>query len=619
MIGHEGRHTTMKLTTLLWTLCASLLIAATTTTAAAQDRQSFEDRLADAQVGPVQIDGAVPLPYITWGGDVATFLANGGVETTPDSRFGRLGLNLKLTPGDDFSQQVRDYVEGRTPYLRGTFNMLALASGKLGADPRTKPVVFLQLTWSAGDHLVTRGDLNTIDDLAGKTIAIQENGPHVGMLYDILQTAQLDIADVDLRFVPNLTGDESPAALLQSDDSIDGAFVISPDMIALTGGLDSTGTGAEGTVEGAKVLVSTAQLSRSIADVYAVRKDYFDANRAEVEKLAAGYLAAVEELQQAKTQYDQTGRSSEYMAMLQTAQDIFGEDVLPTLEIDAHGLISDATFVGLPGNIAFFDDSGPTGFEGKMNAGLDLAAALGSAEVRAGFFEANFDYRRLAEQGGIEYRELENRERFAAEAIEQFPDEVLDDNTILAFTIKFEPNQTDFPVAVYGPEFARAVESAQRFGNAVVAVRGHADPTLALAQLVRSGLEKGILQRQRDGDGYAYFYDGKPLDLESTQQVVDLIETGAFDGGQNNPRQTLQAALNLSRARAQAVRDAVVQYAADQGVRLDPSQIQPVGVGVREPVVAKPTNQGEALQNMRVEFRLVKVPAETLTEGDFDF
>ncbi len=609
----------MKLTTLLWTLCASLLIAATTTTAAAQDRQSFEDRLADAQVGPVQIDGAVPLPYITWGGDVATFLANGGVETTPDSRFGRLGLNLKLTPGDDFSQQVRDYVEGRTPYLRGTFNMLALASGKLGADPRTKPVVFLQLTWSAGDHLVTRGDLNTIDDLAGKTIAIQENGPHVGMLYDILQTAQLDIADVDLRFVPNLTGDESPAALLQSDDSIDGAFVISPDMIALTGGLDSTGTGAEGTVEGAKVLVSTAQLSRSIADVYAVRKDYFDANRAEVEKLAAGYLAAVEELQQAKTQYDQTGRSSEYMAMLQTAQDIFGEDVLPTLEIDAHGLISDATFVGLPGNIAFFDDSGPTGFEGKMNAGLDLAAALGSAEVRAGFFEANFDYRRLAEQGGIEYRELENRERFAAEAIEQFPDEVLDDNTILAFTIKFEPNQTDFPVAVYGPEFARAVESAQRFGNAVVAVRGHADPTLALAQLVRSGLEKGILQRQRDGDGYAYFYDGKPLDLESTQQVVDLIETGAFDGGQNNPRQTLQAALNLSRARAQAVRDAVVQYAADQGVRLDPSQIQPVGVGVREPVVAKPTNQGEALQNMRVEFRLVKVPAETLTEGDFDF
>ena len=51
--------------------------------------------------------------------------------------------------------------------------------------------------------------------------------------------------------------------------------VITPDMLALTGGLDSTGTGAEGTVEGAEVLVSTAQMSRSVADVLAVRKRLF--------------------------------------------------------------------------------------------------------------------------------------------------------------------------------------------------------------------------------------------------------------------------------------------------------------------------------------------------------
>ena len=43
------------------------------------------------------------------------------------------------------------------------------------------------------------------------------------------------------------------------------------------GGLDGVGSGAEGTVKGARVVISTAQLSRSIADVYVVRKDYFDA------------------------------------------------------------------------------------------------------------------------------------------------------------------------------------------------------------------------------------------------------------------------------------------------------------------------------------------------------
>ena len=601
------------------------LAALAASPALGQDRQSFEDRLADVRVGDVQGDGQsapLPLPYITWGGDVATFHANGGAQTTPDSIFGQLGLKLELTAGDDFEQQVRAYLEGQTPFLRGTFNMLALASGKLGQDPRTKPVVFLQLTWSAGDHLVTRGGgLDTIDDLRGKTLALQESGPHVGMLYDILRTAQLDIADVNLKFVPNLTGADSPAALLRDDPSVDGAFVISPDMLALTGGLDATGTGAEGTLDGARVLVSTAQLSRSIADVYAVRKDFFDAHREAVEKLAAGYLKASAQLVAAKRPYDQTGRSPAYVAMLQTAQDIYGEDVLPTIEVDAHGLVSDATFVGLPGNIAFFtDDASATGFAAKQKAGLDLAQTLGYADVRAGFFEPNFDYRALAERAGVEYRQPEGRERFAAETVEQFPDEVLQGNTILAFTIDFEPNQTEFPAAVYGPEFQRAVESAQRFGNAVVAVRGHADPTLVLAQLVRAGLDKGILQRQQQGGGYQYYYDGRPLDLESTAQVVELVETGAFDGGgEQNPRQTLQAALNLSRARAQAVKDAIVAYAQDQGVTLDASQIQPAGVGVREPLVAKPTNQAEARRNMRVEFRLVKVPAETLTEDDFDF
>ncbi len=81
----------------------------------------------------------------------------------------------------------------------------------------------------------------------------------------------------------------------------------------------------------------------------------------------------------------------------------------------------------------------------------------------------------------------------------------------------------------------------------------------------------------------------------------------------------MQAALNLSRARAEAVRDSVVEYARKKGLNLDKSQIQPVGVGIREPFVAKPRNMDEAKQNMRVEFRVVRVPAEATKAGDFDF
>ena len=129
-------------------------------------------------------------PFIFWGGDVATFVANGGLETTKDSILARQGLNVKLTPGDDFDQQVKDYLDNKSPFLRGTLSMLGQASDKLNAKPETKPVVFLQLTWSAGDHLVGRSDFKTLNDLKGKKIALQKGGPHVGMLNDILRTAQ---------------------------------------------------------------------------------------------------------------------------------------------------------------------------------------------------------------------------------------------------------------------------------------------------------------------------------------------------------------------------------------------------------------------------------------------
>ena len=81
----------------------------------------------------------------------------------------------------------------------------------------------------------------------------------------------------------------------------------------------------------------------------------------------------------------------------------------------------------------------------------------------------------------------------------------------------------------------------------------------------------------------------------------------------------MQAALNLSKQRAEQVLSAVSKYASDKGVKMDASQIQPVGVGIREPFIAKPSNLNEAKQNMRVEFRIIRVPAEATNASDFDF
>ena len=75
---------------------------------------------------------------------------------------------------------------------------------------------------------------------------------------------------------------------------------------------------------------------------------------------------------------------------------------------------------------------------------------------------------------------------------------------------------------------------------------------------------------------------------------------------------------NRTRKRAEEVRNSVIAYAKAQGLEIDASQIQPVGVGVREPIIPVP-NQNNADVNRRVEFRLVRVEAEAVSESDFDF
>ncbi len=153
-----------------------------------------------------------------------------------------------------------------------------------------------QLSWSAGDHIVGRKTIRTLNDLKGKKIACQQGGPHVGLLYDSLAAAKLTKNDVQIIWVSDLTGDKGPAEAFRKDATIDACCVITPDMIGLTSGMDKVGSGAEGTVEGARVVNSTAQMSRSIADVYAVRHDWYEANKATVDKFVAGYLKATEDL-----------------------------------------------------------------------------------------------------------------------------------------------------------------------------------------------------------------------------------------------------------------------------------------------------------------------------------
>lgn len=605
-----------------------LMVCVSAVPSMAQTGQSFSDQLGPVQVKPVKSGPQVESPFMTWAADVGLFQANGvSLTTQPGSIYSKLGINLKFYRENDFNNQVKDYMTGRTPFLRCTYSMLGPASEVLNRDPRTKPVVFLFVSWSNGDHLIARKEIKSLNDLKphnGKKarIALQKGGAHVGWLYELLQTAQINISDVDIVWANEMVGPGSPPDLFRKDNSIDAAFAITPDMLGLTSGIDAVGTGAEGTIAGAHVVVSTMQMARAIPDIVAVRSDWYKDNADFVKKYAAGYVKAAEEIVAMRNDFEKTKKMSpQYRKLLQLTQDAFGKDTIPTLEVDGHGLMLDCVFGTLPGNISFFDDKGnQAGFEGQMKSSLDMAQAFGFIHNRMGYDEGGLNWKEISTLAGVNYVVPDmSKARIVAEATNLFPDSNLDDRTIASFTIGFEPTQKDFSIDQYGAEFNRALRAANQFPNCVIVVRGHSDPTKTLVDFLKAGIEKNIIKRNGQQGSYQYFMDGKPLDLTQTKTISDLIKSGKFDGATANPTETMGAALALSFARANSVKDAISLLSKQQNLTVDLSQIQPIGAGINEPVIAKPKNMDEAKQNMRVEFRIVRVPAEAIKQSDFDF
>ncbi|MBI2570834.1 MAG: ABC transporter substrate-binding protein [Candidatus Schekmanbacteria bacterium] len=516
----------------------------------------------------------IPVPLITWGGDVATVLANGGRETAAGSIFAAEGLKLALNREDDFVKQVESYLSGETPYLRGTLGMINMASEALSADAGARPVAVYQMTWSTGgDALVVRGDIKKASDLKGKTIALQQYGPHVDYMDTILRDAGISWSEVGVRWLKELTlpgydtagSAVDPASAFREDKTIDAAFVIIPDALALTSG-GTVGTGAEDSVKGARILLSTKTASRVIADIYAVRKDYLEKNRGDVEKFVRGLLKAQEKL--ADLVKRKSSNQTEYQQMLGNAADLLFDT--PQATSDVEGLIADCTFVGASGNVSFFADPKElrsfskltetiqkslveqkflTAAKGLDSAGWDWASLMGGTAVAPKKEEKRFDTQKV-------------EKKLAQQAPGATPSEAL-----FSFEIYFKPNQDDFSAAEYKKDFDRALELSRTYAGAILQIVGHTDPMKYL--------------RARK--------DGQP---EAT--VMQLA----------------QSAKNLSLARANSVRKSLIEYAQGQAVSVDSSQFVVTGAGVDQPKHSSPASEAEWRDNMRVVFQLINVEAE---------
>jgi len=518
--------------------------------------------------------GQTIVPMITWGADIRTIYANGNSNTTrPKSIFGQLGLNLKLKREDVFSKQVENYLSGKTPYLRGTLGMINMAAEILNKDSRTKPVVIYQLSESAGgDALVVKRGIRKCKNLKGKTVALQAYGPHVAYLGQLLNDCGLSMKSVKLRWLTDLTGtDNTPMTALYESD-VDAAMVIIPDALALTSG-GNVGTGSEDSVKGARILLSTKSANRVIADVYAVRADYYKSNRADVEKFVRGLYKAQEQVYQL---IKRGSSDAEYKKTIQVSAKLLldSSDAIS----DTEGLYADAYHSSYQDNVKFFTHSKYLRNYRKRNKTIQktlIQANLMKAKINIA--TADWDFKTL--RAGLSNVAKVDAARFNADQVAKVVAKkqkqgTLSDGSLIEFEIFFEPNQKTFPNQLYQKDFARVVELASTYGGALITIEGHSDPL-------------GFLRKKKAGS-------------------VDVVL-----------RQIRQSGRNLSLTRANSVRDSIIKYADSNSITLDRSQFAVIGHGISSPRSGicggdpcAPKTEKEWRDNMRVVFRLIQIEAE---------
>ncbi len=561
------------------TLCVSVtaivaLIAASTAVAAPRyiDAKPLAS-VINTSIGSVKQSTQTRLPIITWGAEFATIHANGGaLKTAPNSLFGKAGLDFQLVREDNFVKQVESYMRGDSPYLRCTLGMCAQALEVLSKDPRTKPVIISQLTWSAGgDALVVKPGINSARDLKGKTVALQAYGPHVDYLTKILSDSGLSMQDIKVKWLPDLTGTDNTPMTALYESNIDAALMIIPDALALTSN-GTIGTGAEDSIKGAKIMLSTKTANRIIADIYAVRSDYFQSNRAEVEKLVHALFKAQEQVQGIMKSSGKPRKS-----LLKAA----GKFLLDseTAIADSEGLYADMEFAGYPENVKFFTN--PNYPRNMARLSQDIQQQFKSLGLLNGVIaleHANWDYGRL--QAGLLNTKASTASRFdsakvSAVVARKQQQGTLDDGTLFTFEVFFQPNQNSFSTDLYADSFNNVINLASTYGGALITIEGHSDPM-------------GYLKKKKNGESGV---------------VLKRIK---------------QSAKNLSLTRANAVRSKLIEYGDSVKVKLDAGQFAVVGQGISQPNTGicgsdpcAPKTEQEWRSNMRVVFRIIQVEAES--------
>src|SRR6058998_2049642 len=411
-------------------------------------------------------DKVVRFAYNVWAGWLPVIAANGGTKANPESVFARkYGFKVEMVLMDDPVAARDAFAAGEVHTLWGTVDMMVLFAPELSRDSRTAPRVAQQIDWSnGGDGIVVRSAIKSVADLKKKTLTLAQNSPSEYYLTSLLLSAGLRPADVNVKYTA--TAFEAAAAFV-SDRKVDGCVSWAPDIYKIPE-----------RVAGTRILSSTADANKLIADVYAFRADFARDHPEITEGLIAGIFEGMDLVKEKPEQ------AAKWMA------DAFGmkpEEVM-SMRNDAHP-------TNFAENVQFFlNSSNPTNFERTWKNSAYVYRELGRISAPVPFDQVmDFSFiQKIDQKGAFKSQKDESVATFTPSSFRKVPAEA----PILTQTIRinffpnsanpYEPARDDLGTPIqgrlYDPNVDATLEQVARlagqFARAVILIEGHTDSSM---------------------------------------------------------------------------------------------------------------------------------------------
>ena len=407
----------------------------------------------------------VQFPINVWIGWLPIVAANNGFAPNEGSVFyKKFGFKVNLKLIDDPVVARDAFASGDSHILWGTLDMMVLFAPELMKDSRTAPRIFQQIDWSnGGDGIVVRSHIASARDLKGKTIVYAQNSPSQYFINNLLLNSGIQPSEVNHKYTA--TAFEAAAAFV-ADSSIDACVSWAPDIYNIPE-----------KVKGTRILTTTAEANKLIADVWAARADFAKDHPEIIDGLVAGIFEGMRMLK------DDTVKARAFQSMAEGYG--MAVDEVKGMEADAH-------ITNFAENKEFFlNSNSPANFERTWKNITFVYKELGLIGTPTRFDEV-LDFsviKKLEDQGTFK----DMKDEYITQFVPTSYNKLAAEKPILTQTIRinfypnsaniYEPRHDDVGNAIantlYDPSVTGTLEKVARlagqYERAVVAVVGHTD------------------------------------------------------------------------------------------------------------------------------------------------